>query len=73
MGLSIYVAKTKVLISSVFTVQLICAFVFAYAKSMFSHDMAQLCLVLVSTTRIQIQLPVKTFQDSWNTAYKSKE
>ena len=35
---SVYVVKTKVLISCVVTKQLICAFVFAYAKIRFSHD-----------------------------------
>ena len=39
-GRGIYVAKTKVLISCTVTAQLICAFVFAYAKSKFSHDAA---------------------------------
>ena len=38
-------AKTKTLISCTVTTQLICAFVFAYAKSWFSHDMAQLVTV----------------------------
>ena len=33
-----YVAKRKALISCAVTVQLICAFVFAYAKSRFSHE-----------------------------------
>ena len=42
MNCSIYVAKTKALISCAVTVQLICVFVFAYAKSRFSHDVAQL-------------------------------
>ena len=37
----IYVVKTKVLMSCLVTAQLICTFVFAYAKSMFSHDVAQ--------------------------------
>ena len=37
-----YVAKTKVLISCVVTKQLICAFVFEYAKSRLSHEAAQL-------------------------------
>ena len=37
-----YVAKTKVLISCVFTGQLICSFVFAYAKRRFSHDLARM-------------------------------
>ena len=35
-----YVAKTKALISYTITMQLICAFVFTYAKSRFSHDVA---------------------------------
>ena len=35
---TIYIAKTKVLISCRITEQLICAFVFSYAKSRFSHD-----------------------------------
>ena len=39
-----YVAKTKALISCAVTVaaMLICAFVFAYAKSRFSHDTAHM-------------------------------
>ena len=37
---TIYVAKTKALMSCAVTVQLICAFVFAYAKSRFSYDAA---------------------------------
>ena len=37
-----YVAKTKVLISFVFTVKLICVFVFTYARSWFSHDEAHI-------------------------------
>ena len=41
MDCTIYVAKTKVLISCAVTAQLICAFVFAYAKSRSSHDAAQ--------------------------------
>ena len=40
----LYVAKTKALFSCAVTVQLICAFVFAYAKSRFSHDAALLFL-----------------------------
>ena len=38
------VAKTKALISCVVTKQLICAFVFTYAKSRFSLDEAQLMI-----------------------------
>ena len=39
---TIFVAKTKELISCRVTAQLLCAFVFAYAKHRFSHDEAQL-------------------------------
>ena len=37
-----YAVKTKALISCAVTAQLICVFVFAYAKSRFSHDVAQM-------------------------------
>ena len=37
---TIYVAKTKALISYAVTAKLICVFVFAYAKCWFSHDAA---------------------------------
>ena len=39
---TISVAKTKALISFAVTAKLICVFVFAYAKSRFSHNEAQL-------------------------------
>ena len=42
MDCTIRVAKTKVLISFVVTAKLICGFVFAYAKSRFSHDAAHI-------------------------------
>ena len=44
------VAETKALISFAVTAKLICVFVFAYAKSRFSHDEAHFeeILVLVS-------------------------
>ena len=38
----IHIAKIKVLISCAFTAQLICVFIFAYAKSWFSHDEAHI-------------------------------
>ena len=44
---TIYVAKTKALLSCSGTAQLIWAFVFAYAKSRFSHDTAQLTPMLL--------------------------
>ena len=37
-----YVGKTKALISFAVTAKLICVFVFAYAKSRFSHDVAHI-------------------------------
>ena len=39
---TIRVAKTKALISIAVTAKLICVFVFAYAKSRFSHDEAHI-------------------------------
>ena len=41
-GCTIYVAKTKALISCTDTAHLICVFVFAYANCWFSHDAAQM-------------------------------
>ena len=42
------VVKTNVLISCTVTAQLICGFVFAYAKNMFSHEAAHIfvCIYL---------------------------
>ena len=45
---TIFVAKNKALISSAVTPQLICAFVYAYAKSRFSHDATHLVNIHVS-------------------------
>ena len=42
MDCTICVAKTKALISFAVTAKLICVFVFAYAKSRFSHDAAHI-------------------------------
>ena len=42
MDCTIRIAKTKALISFAVTAKLICVFVFAYAKSRFSHDEAQM-------------------------------
>ena len=44
-----YLAKTKVLISSTFTAQLISIFVSAYGKSRFSHDAAQIAFYVLQT------------------------
>ena len=42
---TIYVAKTKALISFAVTAKLICVFVFAYAKRCFPHDAAHIKFV----------------------------
>ena len=46
------VEKTKALISCAVTTQLICTFVFAFAKCRFSHDMAQMDQSLYVGTNI---------------------
>ena len=47
--LSIYIAKTKALISFAVTAKLICVFVFAYVEGCFSHDEAlYLCTFHIS-------------------------
>ena len=42
-----YVVKTKVLISCATTAQLICAIVFAYAKSRLSNDASHIYLLMI--------------------------
>ena len=42
MDCTIGIAKTKALISFTVTAKLICVFVLAYAKILFSHDEAQI-------------------------------
>ena len=49
MDCTICVAKTKALISFAVTAKLICVFVFAYAKTRFSHVGAQLSLTRINT------------------------
>ena len=55
-----YVGKTKVLISCAVTAQLISCFVFAYAKSWFSHDTAY----IVASTLMILNLWTNT---TWQT------
>ena len=50
MDCTIRIAETKVLISCAVTAQLICVFVFAYAKSQFSHNEARIRAALLSFT-----------------------
>ena len=52
---TIYVVKTKALISCAVTTQLICVFVFAYAKSRFSHNEAHLWHVSAGQLCIHIK------------------
>ena len=47
MDCTIRVAKTKALFSFAITAKLICAFVFAYAKSLFSHDAAHIFINVI--------------------------
>ena len=56
---TIRVAKTKALISFAVTTKLICVFVFAYAKSQFSHDGAQV-IYLTWMSRLPEEIIVKT-------------
>ena len=49
-----YVPKTKVLISCAVTEQLICTFVFAYAKCKFSHDAAHTWVTLNPTVTVLV-------------------
>ena len=55
MDCAIHVVKTKALISFVVTTKLICVFVFAYAKSWFSHDAAHI------GSRLFLSAPTKYF------------
>ena len=51
---TIRVAKTKALISFAVTAKLICVFVFAYAKSRFSHNEAYLAYLWVPTFEFNV-------------------
>ena len=54
---TIRVAKTKALISFAVTAKLICVFVFAYAKSRFSHNEAHLWYILLDFLRFVSSFP----------------
>ena len=58
---TIRVAKTKALISFAVTAKLICDFVFAYAKSRFSHDEAQI-LVRILSWPTMFEFPLHLFK-----------
>ena len=55
----IRIAKTNALISCAVTVQLICVFVFAYAKKMFCQGAAHMVLIVIT-------FPIVTFKPSKN-------
>ena len=50
-GLYYPCSENKGVISFAFTAKLICVFVFAYAKSRFSHDAAHLIMILICSGR----------------------
>ena len=56
---TIYVAKTKALISCVVTAQLISAFVFAFAKSQFSYNEAHIIIYFYRHDRLADKNPYR--------------
>ena len=52
-------AKTKALISFAVTAKLICVFVFAYAKSRFSHDTAHFPKILDTLNTADVEYKVR--------------
>ena len=66
-----YVAKTRALISCVVTAQLICVFVFAYAKNRFSHDAAHILWILDKNLKIILFLSIRgMFKNNVDFCYK---
>ena len=57
---TIYVAKTKALISFAVTAKVICVFVFAYAKCWFSHDAAHIIYPIVGVEATLLSLSINT-------------
>ena len=49
-----YVGKTKALVCCAVVAQLLCIFVFAYAKSRFSNDAAQMYVISHYVTRMEV-------------------
>ena len=66
---TIPVAKTKALISFAVTAKVICAFVFAYAKCWFSHEMAHMLWVLIKPIGFYEELTKLIFQLSTYTPH----
>ena len=63
--------KTKTLIRLAVTAKLICVFVFAYAKSRFSHDEAQMFLCDVPHNFPNFRTPLRFVVVSGGTAQKT--
>ena len=61
MDCTVHVVKTKVLISCAFTAQLICLFVFAYAKSRYSHDVAHIFFQIHKLFRCVLKQSLECF------------
>ena len=51
-----YIAKTKALISFAVTVKLTCVFVFVYAKSRFSHNVAHIKDFFIPSLKVYLSL-----------------
>ena len=60
MDCTMRVAKTKTLISFAVTAKLICVFVFAYAKSRFSHDEAHMKIKSFGNSVLQTKTSLGT-------------
>ena len=56
MKCSIYVVKTKALISCMVNLQLMCSFVFTYANSRFSHAVAQKMMMMMTMMMMMISI-----------------
>ena len=72
MDCTIYAAKTKALISFAVTAKLICVFVFACAKSRFSHDAAHnVCDILFMDTLFDVRKHnvIIMLEKLWNLAF----
>ena len=63
---TIYVAKTKALISFAVTAKLICVFVFAYAKSRSSHNEAQISNQSRTNSPINAHLTIAQVMPRYN-------
>ena len=68
---TICVTKTKALIRCAVTAQLICGFVFTYAKSRFSHNEAQI-MYMLSCKSLSHSVMCYMFQVIWRISHKQR-